>query len=97
ERSVRRNPAPSGAGQDELSIQEAEGDVRSPASLNRRRISPVNGGVLQSTDQFFVSDDPEKFQDLGKAFLGHPLPKVSLRLEKNSPLLKKKSEFFLYT
>ena len=34
----------------------------------------------ESTDQFFVSDDPEKFRHLGKAFLGHPLPKVSMNL-----------------
>jgi hypothetical protein len=47
ERSVRRNPAPLGAGQDELSVKGVEGDVRSPTSLNRRRISPVDGGVLQ--------------------------------------------------
>jgi hypothetical protein len=48
EPSVRRNPAPLGAGQDELSVKGVEGDVRSPTSLNRRRISPLDGGVLQS-------------------------------------------------
>jgi glutamate racemase len=27
--------------------------------------------------QFFVSDDPEKFRSLGKAFLGHPLEEIT--------------------
>ncbi|HEX2579368.1 MAG TPA: hypothetical protein VHK67_03080 [Rhabdochlamydiaceae bacterium] len=48
ERSVRRNPDPSGAGQDELFIQEAEGDVKSPASLNRRRTPSTEEEVYNS-------------------------------------------------
>jgi glutamate racemase len=52
-------------------------------------LNPLHEGAAQ----FFVSDDPEKFQQLGQTFLGHPLPKVEL----NSHSLKKKSEFFLYT
>ena len=48
ERSVRRNPAPSGdRAQDVLSIQEAEDDASRPASLNRRESLPFDGGVLQ--------------------------------------------------
>jgi hypothetical protein len=39
ERSVRCNTAPSGADQDEVFIQEAEGDVRNPA--NKHLFAPL--------------------------------------------------------
>jgi hypothetical protein len=78
ERSVRCNPAPLGAGQDELSVLGVEGDVRSPTSLNRRRISPIDGGVLQNAN-LLVTVDPElnsqvfivpRLGDFGDRFFG---------------------------
>ncbi len=38
----------------------------------------LNPGLTALSTQFFVSDDPEKFRLLGKTFLGHTLPEVSL-------------------
>lgn len=34
--------------------------------------------LAETTTQFFVSDDPEKFRHLGKTFLGHSLAEVAL-------------------
>ena len=38
----------------------------------------LNPALTTPDIQFFVSDDPDKFRFLGKTFLGHPLPEVSL-------------------
>ena len=38
----------------------------------------INQTFSKPQMQFFVSDDPEKFRHLGKTFLGHPIPEVSL-------------------
>jgi glutamate racemase len=64
------------AGNNVRLIDSAEETARSVAEALKERglaANPSSGSVLR---QFFVSDAPEKFEKVGRRFLGQPLPSV---------------------
>lgn len=69
-------------------IEPAQAAAEEAASV-LRQINLLNESREAPTIEFYATDDPEKFQRLGKAFLGREIERVTLKKNYESAIEKK--------